>query len=99
MGGRKERLNDVMVEEFRTGMVDGSLVVYRVEVVVDGEGTMAVIRPISCHFSLFIVGREGKELRLMEGLLVWNVYLELGIIGDLLASTNGDAGGATTGQV
>ncbi|ONK64620.1 uncharacterized protein A4U43_C07F28030 [Asparagus officinalis] len=86
--GMETKLDDAIVDEFRRRMVDDNRVVYREEVVIDGEGTVGVIRAMSSQFSLLIVGRrEGKESRLTEGLSAWNEYPELGVVGDLLAST------------
>ncbi|XP_020271653.1 cation/H(+) antiporter 15-like [Asparagus officinalis] len=87
--GMEMKLDDAIVDEFRRRMVDDNRVVYREEVVIDGEGTVGVIRAMSSQFSLLIVGRrEGKESRLTEGLSAWNEYPELGVVGDLLASTD-----------
>ncbi|THU58115.1 hypothetical protein C4D60_Mb03t10780 [Musa balbisiana] len=87
--GPEERMDDRMVEKFQQEKVDGKRVVYREEVVKDGEGTVAVIRETSPEFSLLIVGRrEGSDSRLTDGMLLWREYPELGVIGDLLASTN-----------
>ncbi|CAL9105576.1 unnamed protein product [Musa acuminata var. zebrina] len=87
--GPEERMDDKMVEKFQQEKLDGKRVVYREEVVKDGEGTVAVIRETSPEFSLLIVGRrEGSDSRLTAGMLLWREYPELGVIGDLLASTN-----------
>lgn len=87
--GKEEKLDNAFVGEFRLNRVDGSRVVYKEEVVMDGEGTVGIIRAMSSNFSLLIVGRrEGKESRLTEGLSAWNEYPELGVVGDLLASTD-----------
>lgn len=88
-GLKEDKLDNAMMEEFRVARVDGTRVVYREETVMDGEGTVGVIRAMSSHFSLLIVGRrEGKQSKLTEGLSVWNEYPELGVVGDLLASTD-----------
>ncbi|CAL9111787.1 unnamed protein product [Musa textilis] len=87
--GPEERMDDRMVEKFQQEKMDGKRVVYREEVVKNGEGTVAVIRETSPEFSLLIVGRrEGSDSRLTAGMLMWREYPELGVIGDLLASTN-----------
>ncbi|PKA59967.1 Cation/H(+) antiporter 15 [Apostasia shenzhenica] len=78
-----------MLEEVRMRRADGSRVVYREEVVRDGEGTVGVIREISARFGLLVVGRgERKETTMTSGLSMWSEYPELGIVGDLLASTD-----------
>lgn len=89
MEGTEERLDERMMEDVRIRKSDGSRVVYREEVVKDGEGTVAVIREISVRFSLLLVGRgDGKETELTSGLSIWSEFAELGTIGDLLASTD-----------
>nr|XP_018678766.1 PREDICTED: cation/H(+) antiporter 15-like [Musa acuminata subsp. malaccensis] len=87
--GQEERMDDKMLEYFQHQTVDGKRVVYKEQVVKDGEETVAVIRETSPEFSLLIVGRrEGKESLLTSGMSIWREYPELGVIGDLLASTN-----------
>ncbi|KAL0904971.1 hypothetical protein M5K25_027138 [Dendrobium thyrsiflorum] len=89
MEGTEERLDERMMEDVRIRKADGSRVVYREEVVKDGEGTVGVIREISGRFSLLLVGRgDGQETELTSGLSIWSEFAELGIIGDLLASTD-----------
>lgn len=84
-----EAQDEAFVENFRATRVDNVRIIYREETVTDGEDTVAVIRAISTQFNLLIVGRrEGKESKLTEGLSVWKEYPELGVIGDLLASTD-----------
>ncbi|CAL9748829.1 unnamed protein product [Musa acuminata subsp. burmannicoides] len=87
--GQEDRMDDKMLEHFQHQMVDRKRVVYKEQVVKDGEETVAVIRETSPEFSLLIVGRrEGKESLLTSGMSIWREYPELGVIGDLLASTN-----------
>ncbi|XP_009392089.2 cation/H(+) antiporter 15-like [Musa acuminata AAA Group] len=87
--GREERMDDRMLKQFQHKKVDGNRVVYREEVVKDGEGTVDVIHETSPEFSLLIVGRRaGKESPLTVGMSMWSEYPELGVIGDLLASTD-----------
>ncbi|RWW60658.1 hypothetical protein BHE74_00032332 [Ensete ventricosum] len=87
--GREEIIDDRMLMQFLRDRVDGERVVYREEVVKDGEKTMEVIRETSPQFSLLIVGRRaGKESPLTAAMSMWSEYPELGVIGDLLASTD-----------
>ncbi|RWW09371.1 hypothetical protein BHE74_00024926 [Ensete ventricosum] len=87
--GQEERMDEKMLQHFQHHKVDGMRVVYKEQVVKDGEETVAVIRETSPEFSLLIVGRrEGKESPLTLGMSIWREYPELGVIGDLLASTN-----------
>ncbi|URD74978.1 hypothetical protein MUK42_09124 [Musa troglodytarum] len=87
--GREERIDDRVLMHFQRERVDGKRVVYREEVVKDGEATVAVIRKTSHQFSLLIVGRrQGEESPVTAGMSMWNEYPELGVIGDMLASTD-----------
>ncbi|KAJ8498721.1 hypothetical protein OPV22_009273 [Ensete ventricosum] len=87
--GREDRIDDRVLMHFQRERVDGKRVVYREEVVKDGEGTIAVIRNTSHEFSLLIVGRrQGEESPVTGGMSMWNEYPELGVIGDMLASTD-----------
>lgn len=87
--GTEKRLDERMLEDVRMRKADGIRVVYRDEVVKDGEGTVGVIREISARFTLLLVGRgDGKETEVMSGLSLWSEFAELGIIGDLLSSTD-----------
>ncbi|KAK8916102.1 Cation/H(+) antiporter 15 [Platanthera zijinensis] len=89
LDGTEERLDERMLEEVRMRRAGGSRVDYREEVVRDAEEIIGVIREVSARFSLLLVGRgDGKEMPLMSGLSAWSEYPELGIIGDLLASTD-----------
>ncbi|XP_038971190.1 cation/H(+) antiporter 15-like [Phoenix dactylifera] len=88
-GGKDELLDDEMVDEFRRERLDGERVQYREEVSRDGEDTVRVIQETSDGFSLLLVGRrEGMESPLTDGMSMWSEYPELGVIGDLLASTD-----------
>ncbi|XP_073012242.1 cation/H(+) antiporter 15-like [Typha latifolia] len=83
------QLDDEVVDELVRTMADGTRVVYREEVARDGEGMVGIIRETSLRFSLLMVGRrQGKESPLTEALSMWSEHPELGIIGDLLASTD-----------
>lgn len=88
-----ERIDEEMIDEFVKDSVDDHRVVYREEIVSNGEELVGVIRETSGLFSLLIVGRretkdQSKEMSLMAGLSEWSEHPELGIIGDLLASTD-----------
>ncbi|KAK8965173.1 Cation/H(+) antiporter 15 [Platanthera guangdongensis] len=89
LDGTEERLDERMLEEVRMRGDGGSRVVYREEMVRDGEGIVGVIKEVSGRFSLLLVGRgDRKEMSLMCGLSTWSEYPELGIVGDMLASTD-----------
>ena len=55
----------------------------------DGPDTALVIRSLVTEYDLIIVGRQaGVETPQTSGLLQWSEYPELGVLGDLLASTD-----------
>ncbi|KAK9272240.1 hypothetical protein L1049_002611 [Liquidambar formosana] len=78
------------------GMQGNHRVMYIEEVVMDGSGTVAVIRSMENIYELVIVGRRhNKRSGLTLGLRDWtNELSDLGEIGDVLASS--DFGGNTT---
>ncbi|XP_072995519.1 cation/H(+) antiporter 15-like [Typha latifolia] len=81
--------DEAMIEEFRQRHIDNERVVYIEKTVADGEGTAVVIRSICEKFDLLIVGRrKGKESLLTSGLSDWSECPELGVIGDMLATTD-----------
>ncbi|KAJ0983838.1 hypothetical protein J5N97_002194 [Dioscorea zingiberensis] len=64
-------------------------ILYREELVEDGEGTVAVMRRMSDKFDLLIVGRrKNEESALTSGLSMWSECPELGVIGDMLSATD-----------
>ncbi|KAK7380388.1 hypothetical protein VNO78_32898 [Psophocarpus tetragonolobus] len=83
-----EILNDIKANK----KVGKAYVKYIEKRVRDGPETALVIRALVNQYDLIIVGRQvGIETPLTSGLLQWSEYPELGVLGDLLAST--DAGG------
>ncbi|WOK97382.1 cation/H(+) antiporter 15-like [Canna indica] len=86
VGSEESATDNEMLRRFHQERVDGQRVVYREEVVKDSEETVAIIRELSQDFSLFIVGCRHESV--MMQLSHWSEYPELGIMGDLLASTN-----------
>ncbi|KAL3653863.1 hypothetical protein CASFOL_003544 [Castilleja foliolosa] len=78
--------NDV-VNEFRSQMVRNKRVAYFEEVILDGMGTVAVIRSIENQYDLIIVGRfHDTRSPLMLGLSAWEGdTTELGVVGGMFA--------------
>ncbi|CAA6659004.1 unnamed protein product [Spirodela intermedia] len=59
------------------------------KVVCNGEETVAAIRAMDSIHDLYVVGRgQGSSSPLTEGLTDWSECPELGVIGDLLASSD-----------
>ncbi|KAG2384705.1 Cation/H(+) antiporter 4 Protein CATION/H+ EXCHANGER 4 [Vigna angularis] len=86
-----EILNDIRIN----GKVGETNMNYIEKIVQDGPETALVIRKLVKEYDLIIVGRQaGIETPQTSGLLQWSEYPELGVLGDLLAST--DAAGKAT---
>lgn len=100
MGGRDEAMDEEMLQEFWTRHRDNERVVYVEKTVEDGEGTASVVRSMSDKFDLLIVGRRGADdgdqlnnegsaaAALTSGLSEWSECAELGVLGDMLASSD-----------
>ncbi|KAK2420946.1 cation/H antiporter [Trifolium repens] len=86
-------LDNELLDEIKTKNKIGNVsVTYIEEKVKDGPQTALIIRSYVTEFDLIIVGRQaGVETPQTCGLLQWSEYPELGVLGDLLVST--DAGG------
>ena len=64
-------------------------VIFKEEVVEDGEGTAQVVRTMEGHFSLVIVGRHHvADSPCTLGLTEWCEFPELGPVGNLLATSD-----------
>ena len=95
MGGQDEARDKELLQEFWARHRDNERVVYVEKTVEDAEGTASVVRAMSEKFDLLIVGRRGGESEgdpegstaLTSGLSEWSEFLELGVLGDMLAST------------
>ncbi|XP_025011987.2 cation/H(+) antiporter 15 isoform X1 [Ricinus communis] len=86
-GASDRKLDNEVVSEFRTATAGNYRVMYIEEVVMDGTGTISVIRSMEDQYDLVIMGRHHeKRSQLLSGLTDWNDHKELGIIGDFCAS-------------
>ncbi|XP_058110407.1 cation/H(+) antiporter 15-like isoform X2 [Magnolia sinica] len=83
----EKQLDDQLVAHFRIECMGNDRVVYREEVVSNGEETVTAIRSMGSDYDLMMVGRRvGMGTVLVEGLIDWNHCPELGVIGDILAA-------------
>uniref|UniRef100_A0A0D9X3W4 Uncharacterized protein n=1 Tax=Leersia perrieri TaxID=77586 RepID=A0A0D9X3W4_9ORYZ len=89
-GEEDERLDEEDIQEFVRRWVDDSRVTYSENLVNGSDEMVAVIRKTSPGFNLLIVGRrsESRESPLTAGISDWSENLELGVLGDLLTSTD-----------
>ncbi|CAI8593710.1 unnamed protein product [Vicia faba] len=83
-------LDNELLNEIKTNnKVGDAYVKYVEETVKDGPETILIIRSLVTEFDLIVVGRQaGIETPQTCGLLQWSEYPELGVLGDLLASTD-----------
>lgn len=86
--GERERLIDERaVGDFRLKTLDNKNVTYKEEVVKNGEDIVVAIRSMRSHFDLVVVGRRHQaHSKIMDELLPWSDYEELGVVGDILAA-------------
>ncbi|QCD94723.1 Cation/H+ exchanger [Vigna unguiculata] len=86
----QELLDTEILYDIRAnGKVGEANVNYIEKIVKDGPETALVIRKLVKEYDLIIVGRQaGIETPQTSGLLQWSEYPELGVLGDLLASTD-----------
>ena len=86
---RQKQLDDDYIGDVRMGMRNDETFIYREMMVNNGEETLGAIRSVDDNHDLFIVGRgQGMESPLTAGLTDWSECPELGVIGDLLASSD-----------
>lgn len=85
-----ERLDDEAVQEYVRKWVDDHRLMYSENLVNGSDEMVAVIRKTSPEFNLLMVGRreESCESPLTAGISDWSEHLELGVLGDLLTSTD-----------
>lgn len=85
----EKKLDDGLVTAFWVKYEANEQVAYREVMVRNGEETVAAIRAMNSDYDLWIVGRKlGINPILIEGLSSWSESLELGVIGDYVASVD-----------
>ncbi|XP_050232613.1 cation/H(+) antiporter 15-like [Mercurialis annua] len=83
----ERKLDNEMVSQIRSATAGNYRVMYIEEVVMDGTGTISVIKSMQDLYDLIIVGKHhDKKSQLLSGLVDWNDLKELGTIGDVFAS-------------
>ncbi|XP_022714571.1 cation/H(+) antiporter 15-like [Durio zibethinus] len=82
------QIDDDYINEFRLQTGGEELIVYEEKILQNGEELVVTLKEIENKFDLFIVGRgEGIHSPLTTELLNWVDCPELGVIGDLLATS------------
>ncbi|KAF5446831.1 hypothetical protein F2P56_032430 [Juglans regia] len=78
-----------VLKDVKRNNVGNAYVIYSEEKVEDGPQTAMVIRSMAYKFDLIIVGRRHNiDSPQTSGLAEWSEFPELGVIGDLLASSD-----------
>ncbi|XVF40166.1 hypothetical protein PTKIN_Ptkin01aG0089700 [Pterospermum kingtungense] len=86
---RQRQIDDDYINEFRLRTVAQELIVYEEKILQNGQELVVAIKELENQFDLFVVGRrEGLESRLTTDLLNWVDCPELGVLGDLLATSD-----------
>ncbi|XP_059663583.1 cation/H(+) antiporter 14-like [Cornus florida] len=85
----EDNLDSELIDEFRSNAKGNGRIVYREERVDDGVGSTRVIGSMEDAFDLFIVGRHHEpDSPLLLGLTEWSQCPELGVVGDMLATSD-----------
>ncbi|KAJ1266973.1 hypothetical protein BS78_07G021000 [Paspalum vaginatum] len=86
----EDRLDEEAVQEYVSRWVDENRVVYSENLVSGSDEMVAVIRKTSPAADLLVVGRraDSPQSPLTVGISDWSEHLELGVLGDLLTSTD-----------
>ncbi|KAG6629016.1 hypothetical protein CIPAW_14G053900 [Carya illinoinensis] len=82
-------LDNEVLKDVKMNNVGDEYVIYLEEIVKDGPQTALIVRSMVDEYDLFIVGRRHNcDSTQTSGLVEWSEFPELGIIGDLLASSD-----------
>ncbi|OMO99390.1 Cation/H+ exchanger [Corchorus olitorius] len=82
-------LDNEVIHDFRANISGNHRAMYKEELVTEGPGTAAVLRSLENQYELVVVGRRYDRIsRILSGLAEWNENEELGVIGDVLASSD-----------
>ncbi|CAD6341266.1 unnamed protein product [Miscanthus lutarioriparius] len=86
----EDRLDEEALQEYVSLWVDDHRVAYSENLVCGSDEMVGIIRKSSPASDLLIVGRraDGPKSPLTVGISDWSEHLELGVLGDLLTSTD-----------
>ncbi|XP_052186743.1 cation/H(+) antiporter 14 [Diospyros lotus] len=85
----EDKFDVSFMNEFDVDSKGKGKVTFKEEMVEDAEGTTRVIRSMKEDFDLFVVGRHHEpDSPLVSGLIEWSECPELGVIGDLLVTSD-----------
>ncbi|KAI3871073.1 hypothetical protein MKW92_022729 [Papaver armeniacum] len=91
-----DMLDNDSIDDFKKYHVGHENVVYREEEVKDSIGIVTVITSIEHSFDLLILGKDHDQNSsdLLRGLEEWSEFPELGLVGDMLSSSNSNCNGS-----
>ncbi|KAI3909270.1 hypothetical protein MKW98_025912 [Papaver atlanticum] len=91
-----DMLDNDSIDDFKKYNVGHENVVYREEEVKDSVGIVKVITSIEHSFDLLILGKDHDQNSsdLLRGLEEWSEFPELGLVGDMLSSSNSNCNGS-----
>ncbi|XP_057956679.1 cation/H(+) antiporter 15-like [Malania oleifera] len=90
---KEKEMDDFMIREFRKQSEGNKRHIYKEEKVKDSVGMVEAIRSAEkSSFDLIMAGRRhtGAESPLLAGITAWEEFPELGVIGDMLRSSDSD---------
>ncbi|KAI3958194.1 hypothetical protein MKW98_020836 [Papaver atlanticum] len=86
---KNTKKDDDVIRDLWSNLMDAENIVYKEEEVTDGADTACKLKAIENTFDFIMVGRRHHNSSpILSGLDEWSVYKELGVIGDLLATSN-----------
>lgn len=87
INSKERRRDSELINEYRQANAGNERFVIVEEMVKDAVGLYSGIRAMVDCFDLILVGRNHQESPLLEGMGMWSDCPELGVIGDMLASS------------
>ncbi|KAI3987250.1 hypothetical protein MKX01_031734 [Papaver californicum] len=88
-GQKKTKKDDDVIRDLWDKIMDAENIVYKEEEVTDGADTACKLKVIETSYDFIMVGRRHDNTSpILLGLDEWSVYKELGVIGDLFATSN-----------
>ncbi|XP_058006838.1 cation/H(+) antiporter 15-like [Hevea brasiliensis] len=88
MNGKDKQLDDSLVQDFKDKNSNNACVVCREVVANDSLQLLAVIRSLKNYYDLVMVGKMPIKAQFVEEMKGWIERPELGLIGDVLASSD-----------
>ncbi|KAI3916382.1 hypothetical protein MKW92_028988 [Papaver armeniacum] len=86
---KKTKKDDDVIQDLWDIIMDVDNIMYKEEEVTDGADTACKLKAIETSYDFIMVGRRhDTSSRILLGLDEWSVYKELGVIGDLFATSN-----------